>query len=283
MRRSAIVAVAAIALSACNEGAPTLDASSDEALKASIQRMAEHLPEDKKQSLSKAVMALTFGEAVNSGGLIGAAEAAKAPNFMSTAAAPLKGKTADEIIKIADGRIAERRQRQLEAVNTEISALQSEISGDDTTISNAKSLIEKIAISGSRFYINDAGYISEPAISFQIQNNGAIAIKRIFARGILETPGRSVPWVDDEFNYEIPGGIEPGEKKTLRLAPNQFSGWGNSEITKRKDLVLTVSVVDFEKPDGSRVIGAVDKTIKQKKEKLDILMKQRETLLSSAH
>jgi len=101
MRRAVLIA-AAIALSACNEGAPTLDTSSDEAMKASIQRMAEHLPEDKKQALSKAVVALTLGAAVNSGGILGAAEATKQPNFMSTAAAPLKGKSADEIIKIAD-------------------------------------------------------------------------------------------------------------------------------------------------------------------------------------
>ena len=48
------------------------------------------------------------------------------------------------------------------------------------------------------------------------------------------SPGRSVPWLKEDFNYTIPGGLEPGEGSyvdslTQRVQP---VGWG--ECTARR-------------------------------------------------
>ncbi|MBY0224561.1 MAG: hypothetical protein K2Q28_02000 [Hyphomicrobium sp.] len=87
---------------------------------------------------------------------------------------------------------------------------------------------------------------------------------------ILETPGRSVPWLEEDFNYEISGGLEPGESQDLRLAPNRFSKWGNQDLKKRNDLVLTLTLRDVEDAAGNRVAGSTDDT-ERKRERLKVL------------
>ncbi|MBB6306212.1 DUF6694 family lipoprotein [Xanthobacter tagetidis] len=269
-------------LSACNDSAATLDTTSDEAMQVSIKRMGEGLPDDEKKKLGNAIVALTVGDMVRSSGLAGAASASAKPNAISTMAAPLSGKSAKEIIQIAETQAEDRRIRQIAAIDAEITTLKTAIAADQQEATAAQKLIGAIYITGSKFYINDSGYTREPAISFQVKNNGSVAIKKLFARGILETPGRSVPWVDQEFNYEIPGGIEPGETKTLRLAPNRFSGWGNSEIEGRKDLVLTVTLMNFAGPDGKLVLNSSSKAMDEQRQRLDNLLKQRESLSGAA-
>ena len=70
---------------------------------------------------------------------------------------------------------------------------------------------------------------------------------------MFASPGRSVPWLDDTFNYEIPGGVEPGEKTTWQLAPNMFSDWGKVEI--RPEAKFTVTVIRLDGPDEKELFG----------------------------
>lgn len=267
-----------LALSACNDSAVTLDTSSDEALKASLEKMRETLPEDKKDKLSKAILALTFGEMINTSGVLAAGEAAKSPNAISTMSEPLKGKTADEIIQIADSRAAERKTRQLAATESEILKLREDLEKAENNLALAQGTLNALHVSNATFYIQKNQFSNKPVISFTLKNNSSIPVKRIFAKGLLETPGRSVPWVEDEFNYDIPGGLEPGEGKNFDLAPNMFSKWGNDEIANRNDLVLTVTITNIEKAGGDRLVNVDDGDLARKRDRLSSLEKQKAAL-----
>lgn len=95
--------------------------------------------------------------------------------------------------------------------------------------------------------------MTEPLIELIVQNDTEHSVKRAYFRGVLASPGRAIPWIDDTFNYEIAGGVEPGEKTTWRLAPNMFSDWGKVEI--RPDSKFTVTVIRLDGPDGEELFG----------------------------
>ena len=95
--------------------------------------------------------------------------------------------------------------------------------------------------------------MTKPVIELTVQNGTDHSVKGASFRGVLATPGRAVPWIDDTFSYEISGGLEPEEKTTWRLAPNMFSDWGKVEI--RPEAVFTVTVVRLEGSDGEELFG----------------------------
>ena len=82
----------------------------------------------------------------------------------------------------------------------------------------------------------------------RVRNGTEHAISRAYFSGTLATPGRAVPWLREDFNYQVPGGVEPGETADWSLAPNMFSEWGSVE--QRDDMVLTVEVMKLDGPDG---------------------------------
>jgi hypothetical protein len=58
-----------------------------------------------------------------------------------------------------------------------------------------------------------------------------------------------VPWIQEDFDYEVPGGLEPGEAANWSLSPSKFSPWGRAEVPR--DAVMTVEVVRLNGQDGS--------------------------------
>ncbi len=70
-----------------------------------------------------------------------------------------------------------------------------------------------------------------------------LVVFRANRHAVLSTTGRSVPWVDADFNYEIPGGMEPGETQKWDLSPNLFdSDWAHAKDAS-SNAVLKVTVV----------------------------------------
>ena len=95
--------------------------------------------------------------------------------------------------------------------------------------------------------------LRETIIGLTIQNDTGHPVKQAYFRGVLSSPGRSIPWVDDTFSYMIAGGVEPGEKADWRLAPNMFSGWGSVDIPSKA--TFSVSVTRLDGPDGEPLFG----------------------------
>ncbi|WP_241644984.1 hypothetical protein [Rosenbergiella metrosideri] len=86
-----------------------------------------------------------------------------------------------------------------------------------------------------------------------VENGTNKAIARAYFKGVIASPGREVPWLTDTFNYQISGGLEPGEKAEWNLAPNIFSDWG--KVNAPSDAVFTVTVIRVDDAQGNPVFG----------------------------
>ena len=275
MRRFGIVLLSSLVLSACGE--PTADTRSADAFETSLDRMrADLAPEDldRFNDAVSTVLLSSFsdGDEESNGFAALARMAALADDpdqFLERAAPYLDGKTALQIMQEADRRTLVRLERQLAALMdtreanlaelAEIMAQQAEEAALDEAeaarIAAAREVVAQISIDRARYYWEERGYMNQALIGLRITNQTEHAVRTVYIHGLLETPGRSVPWVDGSFNYEFPGGLEPGEQQTLTLRPNQFGEWGNRDLQARDDLVLTLRATDFAGPDGQRWAG----------------------------
>ena len=283
MRAIALIAFAFLA--GCTPEEPTIDASNENTYQESVAAVSQGLSEEQRKALSEAMMFIALGdiaEAMESGGLLGAMAATPSdPGAIFAKMAPVvDGKTAQQVIQIADRKRAEWRDRQIAAAEAEIGTLEAELARIEQEDGSSRSSRGEFNISGSRFYWTDSSY-PEPVIDFEIMNNSDQAIRRAYFHGILETLGRAVPWVDKPFNYSFPGGLEPGETQRLRLAPNRFSEWGHSDIRNRNDLVLTITIEDVEFADGKKLRSVSPSEIAEKKARLDHLRRRLEELRAS--
>lgn len=86
------------------------------------------------------------------------------------------------------------------------------------------------------------------------ENQTSHAISRIYFHGVYKTPGRTIAWIQGDFEYEIRGGLEPGEKATWRASGSKWKRELLALPKAAKDAVLTAAVVAIKIADG-RVIG----------------------------
>ncbi|NQZ57868.1 MAG: hypothetical protein HRT88_10450 [Lentisphaeraceae bacterium] len=107
----------------------------------------------------------------------------------------------------------------------------------------------------SRCSYEKGRFRTEAVIELKLKNNTGHAISRAYFSGVLSSPGRSIPWVKETFNYSISGGLEPGEKVTWNLTPNMFGGWSKAP-KNRKDMILTVDVTRIDGADGKAIYDA---------------------------
>ena len=162
----------------------------------------------------------------------------------------------------------EQKARERVQALTEIKELE-EKKGRSTA---ARAELAKLEVLRSRFYKeerNFGGY--QPIIELTVRNGTSHAISRAYFVGTLSSPGRSVPWLKEDFNYEISGGVEPGKKVSWRLSPNMFSTWGS--IKAPSDAVFTVEVERLDGPDKKALHSARDFT-EQDAERLEKLKKK---------
>lgn len=241
IRFSAVILLAV--LGACSK---TADTSSPAAFTASMQALTKDMPTEKRAKLQASLVALTFNTADPSTGIWSQADVTS-PVFLG-AGDKIKGKSADQIIRAG----YEARIGLLDAAIAEDVAAAQRIGAERKKFA---AVFDNIHIDGSRYHIEHNSFIEQPVISFTITNGSKIAIKRIYLHGILTSPGRSIPWVSDDINYEFSGGMEPGEVQHLDLEPNMFGEWKNDErYSKRPDLSLALSVSNVEGPDGQQIL-----------------------------
>lgn len=120
----------------------------------------------------------------------------------------------------------------------------------------------------SRFYSRKRG-LERPTIELTVKNdtvkNGTAkndmgkndtgkTVSRAYFHGILKSSGRSVPWVEDDFNHPTSDGVEPGAKTTWRLIPKSGE-WGKAP-KNRSGMVLTITVLRLDGPHGQVLFDA---------------------------
>lgn len=247
------IAVASFALlAACSRAEPTLDTTDKQTLERSLAAMAEGLTEAQKEELGKAVFARLLAAAFKERD----ADAARRTLHGLTAAQLLAGESVAAPGSPAAAAAAAQREVQQRAeraakLATDIDALVAK----QTAAAQAKERLAQFRVLASTFAFEESDFDRSPTIELRVRNDTAHAIARAYFDATLATPGRAVPWVDTRFNYEIPGGLEPGEEATWRLAPNRFDDWGRAPAD-RDDMVLAVAPYRVDGADGKALFDA---------------------------
>jgi hypothetical protein len=261
----------------CGALDPRLDTSSEEAYTRSLSQMREPLNDVEREELGQALVALAMQDELATEGENAFDALQRMANLSPeqlrrNIGERANGKTAREIIRL-------HHQTALERTDTQIAVIEGDLAESEALYASARSQLDAVNVQGARFYW--AGrYFLEPVISLSVTNNGTTAISRIYFHGKVETPGRTIPWIDEDFNYVVVGGLEPGETRRLSLSPNRFGEWGASETQGRRDLVFTVTVVDIEGPNGERLLSLTPEEMTARREHLAALRQTRAELLT---
>ena len=244
------IAIASFALlAACSRAEPTLDTTSKETMERSLAAMAEGLTEAQKEELGKAVFARMLAAAFKERD----ADAARRTLHGLTAAQLLVGEppAAGDSPAAAAQRREQQRAERADKLALEIQALELE----QAASALAKAHLAQFRVLASTFAFEETEFDRSPTIALRVRNDTAHAISRAYFDATLATPGRAVPWVDTRFNYEIPGGLEPGEEATWRLEPNRVDDWGRAPAD-RDDMVLALAPYRVDGADGKALYDA---------------------------
>jgi hypothetical protein len=238
------IVIACTILAGCSD--PKIDASSDEAMKASVEKVRESLPEAKRKEFDEAIQVLAFSQ-VDLKDLF-AEGAAGVGNLEGKVRQSLDGKTGDQVIAEAERVQAERKERERQQALDEIRELEEK----RAKVEDARKQLKNFQVIRSRFYMREQEFMGkQPIIELTVKNGTDQAVSRAYFEGTLASPDRSVPWHQDTFNYSISGGLEPGEEATWNLAPNMFSDWG--KVDAPADAVFTVTVEQLDGADGEPI------------------------------
>lgn len=262
MKRSYLAFVLAlILLAGCSE--PRIDASTDESLRVSAEKVRDSLPEEKRVEFMSALSVLAL-KGLDFEGLMSGRANSSVEKFETDYINLIDGKTADEVIAAANRITEERKAEERAQAIREINELEEKRERAKQATSESK----KIKVLRSRFYIEEGRIRDEPVIELNVKNDLGVAVSRIFFEGTLASPTRSVPWCKGGFNYSIPGGLEPGEEASWSLTPNRMSDWWDANPPA--DAVLTVVVIRADGADGKPVFD-VDEFGDRDKERLRLL------------
>lgn len=260
-------AAAILLISALYACSPKVDTSSPEAFQASIRKVSDSLEPGDRAALQKALVVLATNTDDPSTGLFSDAPV-DSPIFMS-AGDKIKGKSGKEII--SEG--SQQLRQNITAAIAKDAIVVGRIKSERDKVGN---VLNNIIISNEK-YSAPPDFIGqrEPEISFSITNSSKVAIKAIYLDGVLSSPGRSVPWVQSQVSYDLPGGLEPGETKRLDLAPNMFGDWApKDDFVNRKDLSLKLTVANAEGADGQKFLPDEASTLGELTEEMAALQKR---------
>lgn len=248
----AFFSTAAFLLISCH---PTIDGSSEEALTISIAKIKQSLNEERKAEFEEALGVVLAGgmdlEKAMQAAFRG--EAYDADAVLDSIRRSLTGKSADDIIAQAKAINAERLARKKAKAKAEFDELVAKREAAEA----AAQQLAQFEVSNARFYKRQEGnYIKteKPIIEMTVTNQTNVAISHAYFTGTLQSPGRSVPWLKENFNYGISGGLEPGESDQWILAPNSYGAWGT--VDAPSDAVLTIETVRLDGPDGASAFDA---------------------------
>ena len=244
MKKVGLMLLAAMLVAGCGQRVNT---SSPDAYSKSIEAMVKDMAADKQAELKDSLIAITFNTAEPETGIWSQAEAT-APVFLG-AKDKINGLTADQIIKLG--------------YQTRIKLLDQKIADDAASAQRYQAARAKVADVFQGVKIDNAQYrvekgaidIDRPQIMLHVTNGSKRPIKTIYVKGILTSPGRAVPWISSDFNYEFPGGLEPGESQSLTLEPNMFGDWKPQDsFAHRADLHLDLTLINAAGADGTMLI-----------------------------
>lgn len=139
---------------------------------------------------------------------------------------------------------------------------------EDANTMNA--VIKAFEILDAQFYYQKTNGKDLPMIGLAVYNDTPYIITHIYLRAKVSSPGRVLPWFDEEFNFPVPDGVPKGEMAEWELMTDPAAGW--DAIPKRDDLSISLKVVKLV-ADGGQEITAYELPAEQN-EYLDVLRQQ---------
>jgi hypothetical protein len=243
--KNAIILLSLFALLLCS-CSKTIDGSSDEAMKSSIEEIKTSLSDDKKKMFEESLnLIMTHGPDYEN--LLEESEAKVLASYIRE---KIDGKTADDIIAIGTNIKIITEKINNENAKAEIEELYRQMAKAE----KERKMISKFEVRHTGFYKSKKGnyrIAEEPIIELTVYNGMKETISRAYFTGTLKSPNRSAPWLQDDFFYEIPGGIKPGEELTFYIVPSISSDWG--KVNAPKDAVLTVEVTRLDGPGREKL------------------------------
>lgn len=88
-----------------------------------------------------------------------------------------------------------------------------------------------------------------PTAEFTVTNGLSHAISGLHYKVVVREQDRSVPWLSTETGLSIPGGIEPGETRTL------YPYLGSISPDAGADLTIDVEILDAADAQKSSIVG----------------------------
>lgn len=255
MRHS--LAAFSLFLVACAEP-PRIDNGSTEACSASLQVVAKAAEADGDSSAFAGAMATVAGRA-KFGTLPGALgspttqlddlRGVMPPDVDSTAelgaiCAALSGLSADEIVEQADtlaGDVASR----LEVIRAR--AYLEKLRAVKRRAAMQRDSLQQFVVESARLSQKFTFEGLQSMIHLKVRNGTAHPISKAYFHAHAAVPGRTMAWLDQDFDYEIPGGLEPGEEATWVIRPKRFrSNWPDVKVPD--DAKFSVEVVRIDDP-----------------------------------
>lgn len=262
MRRVVLLAGISLILLGC--GPPRLDLSSEQSAEKSAAVIRASLGDSSRAEFDRAIigiMANSLLASVFSANDDPSPEATKAEfqEKIAQVAPQLHGKTATEIIAAADRlaqelerkqkeRERQQKERERQQALVEIAKLTEEVQQNE----KIQRILDGFQVLESRVYKKDSLFsMTNVGIYLKVKNETGNAIQRVFCKDRLTSPGRSVPWYEGSWNYEITGGLEPGETDEWRLEPGFMNDLYKAEL--KEDMVYTVQPCGLQLADGTKI------------------------------
>jgi len=200
----------------------------------SVEKVRNSLPTYKRDDFDQGLIIISTASTFNSIDILNpnrmnAAEIAESANVQ------MHGLTGDQVIQRADQILRERRSREREQAIRTLTRLEEK----QAKAKSDQQQLARFSIDNARYYMGKSPYgAPEPVIDLEVTNNTDKVVSELSLRGIVTSPDRSQPWVDEQFYYVVPGGIEPGETLAWSLAPNRFGPWGEPQIPSNAELTV---------------------------------------------
>lgn len=217
-------------------GNPKIDATTDETLKDSIAKVRMKLSDEDKERFDKAVQILAFKKIDFKEIMAG-----NTNNFIARAKESLHGKTGQQVLEEVDLLNKQREQKTREQDLAKIKELEQQQIDAKEEMEGLKGF----EVLSSYYYKEAEKYGSDqPKLNVWVKNNTEYAVSRVYAIGTIYSSDRSVPWLVEDFNFSISGGLEPGEDGQYTLSPNKFSKWGTVDAPKEAKFKVEIAKID---------------------------------------
>ncbi len=201
--RPLVVALVLTAVAGC--GPQTLETSSVEALQLSLQDLTDRMTAD---DLAR------FDEAL--GYLVGDDRAPEATRDTAVAESLLPGFQA-LTGRTAEGIVAEARFRRIREVRSAVILLETERAESEA----ARRELASFRFMVARVFKRHKNFLDWPVIEIKVDNGFEHTVSLVRFRAALLRPDDVQPWLLEEIDHVVFGGMAPGQRDVWRIEPEQ--------------------------------------------------------------